>query len=199
VTTWIFEPGHTEIVFTARHMMVTLVRGAFKDVHGRLEFDWDSCLDSTFEGRVDAAGLWTGESSRDEHLRSADFFDTDNHPELAFSGRLTERLGDTHFKAVAEVTIRGKTREVHFDVAYQGSWETPFWEGEVNHGILRRIGFEGNTRVNRHDFGVSWQDELPGGGKVASDEIEVTLDVEAIALGDLEKTGAISYYRDDAA
>ncbi|MGH2961020.1 MAG: YceI family protein [Solirubrobacterales bacterium] len=193
---WIFEPGHTAIVFRARHMMVTWVRGAFKDVHGRLEFDWDQCLEATFEGEVDTTKLWTGEPNRDAHLRSADFFDVESHPRLTFAGRLVERVGDTHFKAVADVTIRGSTRAVDFDVAYLGEWETPFWVGDENRGTMRRIGFEGRTRVNRHDFGVSWQDELPGGGRLVSDEIDVILDVEAIHEGDLERTGAIEHYRD---
>jgi polyisoprenoid-binding protein YceI len=195
MSTWIFEPGHTEIGFRARHMMVTWVRGLFKDIHGRLEFDWESCLEATFEGEADAAKLWTGEPERDAHLRSADFFDVENHPRIAFSGRLVQRTGDIDFKAAAEVTIRGIALPVEFDVAYVGQWETPFWVGEENRGTLRRIGFEGRTRVNRHDFGVSWQDELPGGGRVVSDEIEVVFDVEAIHQGDLEKTGAIEYYR----
>jgi hypothetical protein len=94
------------------------------------------------------------------------------------------------------VTIRGNTRPVEFDVAYLGEWQTPWWEGDENRGTMRRIGFEGRTTVNRHDFGVSWQDQLPGGGVVASDEIELVLDVEAIHEDDLEKTGAIAYYRD---
>lgn len=192
---WIFEPGHTAITFRARHMMVTWVRGAFKDVHGRLEFDWDECLESTFDGEVDTTKLWTGEPNRDAHLRSADFFDVESHPRLTFAGRLVERVGDTHFKAVADVTIRGTTRAVDFDVAYLGGWETPFWVGDENRGTMRRIGFEGRTRVNRHDFGVSWQDELPGGGRLVSDEIDVILDVEAIHEGDLERTGAIEHYR----
>ena len=71
MTSWIFEPGHTEAEFRARHMMVTWVRGLFKDIHGSLEFDWDSCLESTFSGRIDATKLWTGEPERDAHLRSA--------------------------------------------------------------------------------------------------------------------------------
>jgi polyisoprenoid-binding protein YceI len=195
MTIWIFEPGHTEIEFRARHMMVTWVRGLFKDVHGRLDFDWDDCLNSSFEGEVDAAGLWTGEPMRDEHLRGADFFDVRTHPRISFKGRLVERTGDTHFKAVADVTIRGTTRPVEFDVAYLGEWEAPFWVGDENRGTMRRIGFEGRTRVNRQDFGVSWQDQLPGGGRVASDEIDVILDVEAIHEGDLERTGAIEHYR----
>jgi len=196
MTTWMFEPGHTEVGFRARHMMVTWVRGLFKDIHGRLEFDWDHCLESTFEGEIDATKLWTCEPTRDEHLRSADFFDVANHPKINFSGRLTRRTGASTFKASAEVTIRGNTREVEFDVDYLGEWRTPWWEGDENRGTMRRIGFEGRTTINRHDFGVSWQDQVPDGGVVVSDEIDLVLDIEAIHEGDLEKTGAIAYYRD---
>jgi polyisoprenoid-binding protein YceI len=198
LSTWIFEPGHTEAEFRARHMMVTWVRGLFKDIHGRLEFDWERCLDSTFEGEIDATKLWTGEPDRDAHLRSADFFDVENHPTIVFSGRFTERTGDTHFKAEVELTIRGTTRTVPLEIAYLGQWKTPFWVGDENRGSMRRIGFEATTKINRHDFGVSWQDELPGGGVVASNEIELTLDVEAIALEDLERTGEIAYYPEAA-
>jgi polyisoprenoid-binding protein YceI len=92
------------------------------------------------------------------------------------------------------VTIRGHTRPVEFDVAYLGQWESPFWVGDDNRAAMRRIGFEGWTRVDRHQFGVSWQDELPGGGRVVGDDIDLVLDVEAIHRGDLERTGAIDYY-----
>jgi polyisoprenoid-binding protein YceI len=195
MTRWMLEPGHTEVGFRARHMMVTWVRGLFKDIHGELDFDWDTCLESTFRGTIDATKIWTGEQDRDAHLRSADFFDTDGHPEITFEGRFVERTGDTDFKAVANVTIRGTTLAVPLDVSYEGQWETPFWVGEENRGTLRRIGFLGRTAVNRQDFGVSWQDELPGGGRVVSDHISLVFDVEAIHEGDLETTGAIDYYR----
>ena len=82
------------------------------------------------------------------------------------------------------------------DIGYLGEWKTPFWVGDENRGELRRIGFEATAKIDRHDFGVSWQDEIPGGGVVVSNEIELVLDVEAIALEDLERTGAIEYYRD---
>jgi polyisoprenoid-binding protein YceI len=93
------------------------------------------------------------------------------------------------------VTIRGTTRPVPLDVAYLGQWETPFWVGDENRGTMRRIGFEATTRLNRHDFGVSWQDSLPLGGVVVSNEIDVAIDVEAINRDDLERTGAIEHYR----
>src|SRR2546421_5656140 len=139
MATWIIEPGHTEAEFRARHMMVTWVRGLFKDIHGSMQFDWDDCLESTFEGVIDATKLWTGEPTRDAHLRSAAFFDVENHPTITFDGRFTQRVGDISFKAVADVTIRGTTLPVPLDVDYLGAWETPFWVGEENRGTLRRI------------------------------------------------------------
>ncbi|MBV9309355.1 MAG: YceI family protein [Solirubrobacterales bacterium] len=196
MSTWIFEPGHTEAEFRARHMMVTWVRGLFKDIHGRLELDIDRPLEATFEGDIDASAIWTGEPTRDQHLRSADFFDVENHPKITFNGWFTERVGSTAFKAQVALTIRGNTREVPLDIDYLGEWRTPFWVGDENRGELRRIGFAARADINRIDFGVSWQDELPGGGVVASNDIGLALDAEAILLDDLEHTGAIEYYRD---
>jgi polyisoprenoid-binding protein YceI len=195
IPSWTFEPGHTEAGFRARHMMVTWVHGLFKDVHGQLLLDWGDPLTGSFSGRIDATKLWTGEPERDAHLRSADFFDVENHPEITFAGRLSERTGDIDFKAQADLTMRGATRPVVMDVAYLGRWKTPFWVGDENKGLLTRIGFEAKARINRHDFGVSWQDEIPGGGVAVSNEIELTMDIEAILDADLEATGAIDYYR----
>ena len=174
------------------------MRGLFKDIHGRMEFDWQSCLDTTFSGEIDATKLWTGEAERDAHLRSADFFDVESHPAIRFQGRLTDRTGDTHFKAEADLTIRGTTQTVPLDVAYLGEWNTPFWVGDENRGDMKRAGWEATGRLDRHAFGVSWQDELPDGGLVVSDEIEIDLDIEVIALEDLKRTGAIEYYPDAA-
>jgi polyisoprenoid-binding protein YceI len=189
LTSWSFEPGHTAAVFTARHMMVTKVTGAFKDVHGRVEWDFPSCMATKFEGVIEAGRLWTGEPTRDAHLRSADFCDVENHPEIRFAGRFIERLGDIDFKAVAELTIRGETEEVGLDVSYLGQWTTPYWEGEVNLGEMTRIGFSLAGRVNRHDWGVSWNDELPGGGVVVSNWVDLAIDVEAIRDDDLRTVG----------
>jgi polyisoprenoid-binding protein YceI len=110
MSTWIFEPGHTEAEFRARHMMVTWVRGLFKDIHGRLELEWDRCLHATFQGEIDATGLWTGDPDRDAHLRSADFFDVENHPRISFSGRFTERTAETAFKGESSVASRTSGR-----------------------------------------------------------------------------------------
>lgn len=178
-------------------MMVTWVRGLFKDIHGHVEIDFDNPLASTFVGQIDATRVWTGEPTRDAHLRSADFLDVGNHPLITFEGRCTERVGHSNFRATADLTIRGITRPVALDVAYLGQWESPFWVGDENKGTMRRIGFEARTTINRHDFGVSWQDHLPRDGLVVSNHVEIVVDVEGIHLGDLEATGAIRYYRRD--
>jgi polyisoprenoid-binding protein YceI len=189
MATWSFEPGHTEAEFRARHMMVTWVRGLFKDIHGHIEFDGADPVASAFTGEIDATKLWTGEPYRDEHLRSSDFFDVERHPAISFDGRFTDGVGPNHYKALARLTIRGNTEEVPLDVSYLGGWETPYWVGDENRGSLHRIGFEATTVVNRHDFGVSWQDEIPAGGVVVSDEIKLTLDIEAIRDEDLVRVG----------
>jgi len=194
MSTWIFEPGHTGAEFRARHMMVTWVRGLFKDIHGQIELDWDRSLEATFAGEINAARIWTGEPQRDTHLRSADFLDVANHPKISFAGRLSERTGATTFEGEVELTIRGVTHAVPLAIVFLGEWRTPFWVGEENKGELRRIGFEATTKLNRHDFGVSWQDRIPGGGVVVGNEIGLVLDVEAILLDDLERTRAIEYY-----
>ena len=195
VTRCTFEPGHTAAEFRARHMMITWVRGLFPDIHGSLEFDRDNWMLTSFEGVIEAARLWTGEPNRDAHLRSADFLDVEHHPQITFKGRLTELLGATQGRASTNLTIRGVTRPVTLDVIYQGEWETPFWVGDENKGMLRRIGFSASTRINRHDFGVSWQGQLPGGGIVVSNDVLINIDAEAILDEDLERTGAIEYYR----
>jgi polyisoprenoid-binding protein YceI len=189
------EPGHTEAEFKARHMMVTWVRGLFKDIHGTLDFEWDRPLDATFEGVIDVRKIWTGEPTRDAHLRSADFFDVEHYPMITFSGGCAERTGDMSFTAQVDLTIRDVTRTVELDVTYLGQWETRFWEGDVDRGSMRRVGFAARTTIDRHDFGVSWQDNLPGNGVVVSNKVSVALDVEAINLEDLERTGAIASYR----
>ena len=192
--TWNLDTAHTRLGFAAKHAMVTTVRGAFLDFEGSLTIDGEQPDASSAEVVIQAASFDSGNAQRDGHVRSADFLDVENHPRITFNGRFTERTGGTTFNGEVDLTIRGVTRTVPLDIVSLGEWKTPFWVGDENKGELHRIGFEATATINRHDFGVSWQDELPGGGVVVSNEIELTLDVEAILLDDLERTGAIEYY-----
>jgi len=177
---WFFEPGHTSAEFCARHMMVTCVRGHFKNVHGSLIFDENDPEAASVDVVIDARGLWTGEPQRDDHLRSPDFLDVERHPEIRFRGKVAARVGATEFKMKGDLTIRGVVRPVVLDVRALGTWATPWWEGNVDKGPKLRAGFLATTSINRHDFGVSWNSPLDRGGVVVGDEIGITIDAEAI-------------------
>jgi len=177
---WSFEPGHTAAEFCARHMMVSYVRGHFKNVHGLLEFDPENPRDSSVEVTIDTRGLWTGDPQRDAHLRSADFLDVEHFPEITFRGNQVEVIGANDYGLTGDLTIRGVTRKATLDVEYLGQWQTPWWEDGVNKGPKTRAGFVAKTTINRHDFGVSWNDVMDKGGVLVSDTVEITIDVEAI-------------------
>ncbi|MFF9641775.1 YceI family protein [Kitasatospora aureofaciens] len=177
---WFFEPGHTAAEFSARHMMVTYVRGQFKNVHGFLEIDPDDPEKAQVEATIDATQVYTGQPDRDTHLRSADFFDAERFPTWTFTGSRIRQVSANDFEVTGELTIRGVTRSVTFDVTYLGQWDTPWWEGDRDLGTRRRAGFLARSRINRHDFGVSWNDVVDRGGVVVGDMVDVTVDVEAV-------------------
>ena len=177
---WDFEPGHTAAEFCSRHMMITWVRGAFKNVQGTLEFDPNNPQDSSVEATIYAASIWTGDADRDAHLRSPDFLDAEAHPNITFKGDQVEVVGEHDFRVTGDSKIRGVTRSVTLRVRYLGQWKTPWWEDGEDKGPKVRAGFVAETEINRHDFGVSWNGELEEGGAVVGDRLLLTIDAEAI-------------------
>jgi polyisoprenoid-binding protein YceI len=177
---WFFEPGHTSAEFSARHMMVTYVRGHFKNIHGVLVYDPANPEACSVEIKIDAAGLWTGDPERDAHLRSADFLDVEHHPEIRFKSDKVEILGANDAAMSGKLTIRGTTRVVTLRVHYLGQWQTPWWEDGVDKGPKTRAGFIATTVIDRFDFGVSWNAALENGGIVVGRTIDITIDAEAI-------------------
>lgn len=184
--TWILEPGHTAAEFVARHMMVTKVRGRFSDIHGRIELDPDDLTRGTVETRIDVTTLHTGEEARDAHLRSEDFLHVEEHPEMRYRGQVEKALGCGEFRVAGELTLRGVTREVPLHARLLGGWDTPYWEEGEDRGPIRRLGFQATASIDRQDFGVSWNGSLDRGGVVVSDEVEITLDAEALESGVVE-------------
>jgi polyisoprenoid-binding protein YceI len=180
---WIFEPGHTAAEFCARHMMVTYVRGHFKNIRGVLVFDPANPRASSVEVTIDAAGIWTGEPDRDAHLRSADFLDVEHYPEITFKGDKVELIGASDADLTGDLTIRGVTRAATLRVHYLGQWQTPWWEDGMDKGPKTRAGFLATTLINRLDFGVSWNAPLDNQGFVVGHAIEITIDAEAILEG----------------
>lgn len=177
---WIFEPGHTAAEFCARHMMVTWVRGHFKNIHGTLFFDPANPRAASVDVTIDANGIWSGEPDRDAHLRSADFLDAENYSQILFKGNEVELIGANEARLTGELTVRGVTRKVPLSVRYLGQWQTPWWEGGIDKGPKTRAGFMVTTTINRLDFGVSWNAPLEKHGVVVGNTVEITIDAEAI-------------------
>lgn len=185
---WIFEPGHSAAEFAVRHMMVSHMRGLFKNVHGSLDFDPDNPADAAaVEATIAAAGIWTGDDERDSHLKSADFLDVEHYPDIVFKSRAVHFTGEADFKVTGDLSLRGVIRPVVLAAHYLGRWQCPYWEGDRDLGPTTRIGFTATTTINRHDFGVSWNAPLGGGGMVVGDEVAITLDVEAILESDMQR------------
>jgi polyisoprenoid-binding protein YceI len=185
---WIFEPGHSAAGFAVRHMMVSHMRGLFKNVHGSIDFDPDNPAGAAaVEAEINAAGIWTGDDARDAHLRGPDFLDVEKYPTIAFSSREVRRVGETDFKVSGDLGICGVARPVIMDARYLGRWQCPYWEGGKDLGPVTRVGFVAATTFNRHDFGVSWNAPMDKGGVVVGEEVAITLDVEAILESDMNR------------
>ena len=192
MTKWIFEPGHSAAEFAVRHMMISHMRGLFKNVHGRIDFDPDKPADAAaVEATIHAAGIWTGDDERDAHLRGPDFLNVEKHPDIAFRSTEVRCVGEADFNVMGELTLCGVTRPVVLATHYLGRWQCPYWEGDKDLGPTTRIGFVATTAINRHHFGVSWNAPLDRGGMVVGDEVAITLDVEAIIESDMQRIAGI--------
>jgi polyisoprenoid-binding protein YceI len=161
-------------------MMVSWVRGSFKNVSGKLEFDPSDPRKLAVETTIDAATCWTGVQMRDDHLRSADFLHCERYPQIRFVSTGASLTGPVDYAVAGDLTIRDVTRPVALRVRYLGTWQTSWWEDGVDKGPKTRAGFVARTRIDRYDFGVNWNDQLPDGGVVVSRQIDIVIDVEAI-------------------
>ena len=176
---WVLNEAHTAAEFCVRHMMITYVRGHFKNIGGSLEFDAARPEDARVEVRIAASTLWSGEPERDEHLRSEDFLHVERHPTIDFRSTKVEPVARNEYRVTGDLAIRGVTRPVTLDVRYLGQCRSPFDD--------TRAGFTATARINRHDFGVSWNADLQDTGVVVGDDVLITLDIEAEAVE--EKSG----------
>jgi polyisoprenoid-binding protein YceI len=189
---WIFEPGHSAAEFAVRHMMVSHMRGLFKNVHGSIDFDPDNPAEAAaVEATINAAGIWTGDDERDAHLRGADFLKVETYPDIIFRSTEVRCAGEADFRVAGDLTLCGVTRPVVLATHFLGRWQCPYWEGGRDLGPTIRIGFVATTAINRHHFGVSWNAPMDKGGMVVGEEVAITLDVEAIAESDMLRIAGI--------
>jgi polyisoprenoid-binding protein YceI len=173
--TWIIDPSHSEVEFMVRHMMISKVRGRFRQFDGTIVIA-ERPEDSRVEVFIEAASIDTRDATRDDHLRSADFLDVEHYPEIKFTST-SLRPGDIgHWDMTGDLTVRDVTRQVLLGVEFSGATVDPW-------GNLRS-GFDASTRIDRDQFGITWNQALEAGGFLVGKEILVEIDVEAIHQND---------------
>jgi len=172
-TQWQIDPAHSAAHFSVRHLMISNVRGEFGKVSGNVVLDPSDLTKSTVEVIVDATTIDTREPQRDEHLRSADFLDVANHPSITFRSKQITAAGAGRFKVTGDLTIRGVTRTVTFDVDGPTPPVKDPW-GNV------RAGVSATAKINRKDFGLVWNALTEAGGVVVGDEVSITFEAELV-------------------
>jgi polyisoprenoid-binding protein YceI len=172
-STWTIDASHSHVEFAVKHMMVSTVKGRFKDFSGRLNIDEANPENSTIEATIEVASVDTGAEQRDAHLRSDDFFNAERFPVIAFRSTKIERADNAPtWRMTGDLTIRDVTKPVVLDVEFEGRGRDAYG-GE-------RAGFTAKTTINRKDFGVNWNGVIEAGGVVVSDTVKVSLNIEAV-------------------
>lgn len=171
-TNWSIDPVHSSIDFSIRHMMIAKVKGTFDTFEAKVEADPEDLTSANIEFSVDLASVDTRSKDRDDHLRSADFFDVENHPKMTFKSSQIEKIGDGEYKVSGDLTIRNVTRQESFTVSYEGSGTDP-WGNE-------RVGFSGEGNLTRSNYELTWNAALETGGVLVGDEVKISFEIQAL-------------------
>ena len=169
---WTVDPAHSSAAFEVKHMMISTVRGLFREYDGRLEAAEDDPSNSRVEGSAKTASIDTGNADRDAHLRSPEFFDAERYPEIRFASTRIEHVEGGTYRVFGDLTIKDTTREVEFQASVEGAGEDP-WGQE-------RVGIRVRGTVNRTDFGLTWNQPLARGGMLVGETVSVLVDVSAV-------------------
>jgi polyisoprenoid-binding protein YceI len=171
---WVLDPDHSVASFAIRHMMVAFVRGQFNKLSGTIRLDPEEPARSSFEATIEVGSLLTGVKKRDLDLLGGNFFDSARFPSITFRSTAVEPTGANRPRVTGDLTIRGITRPVVLDAEYSGPVESPY--GETT------MGFEATARVNREDFGITWNVQMEKGGVMVGREVRIALDLEGDLL-----------------
>ncbi len=160
------DAAHTQVGFSVKHMVIATVRGYFREFSGTVFYDEKDIAKSTISGKIKVSSINTDNEKRDEHLRSADFFNAEQYPDITYVSKKIVKQ-DKGLAAIGDLTIRGVTKEIRLDFSVTGKITDP-WGNE-------RVGVEASGKINRQDFGVSWSKTMDNGGLVVSDEVKLEL------------------------
>ncbi|NNJ09850.1 YceI family protein [Chloroflexales bacterium ZM16-3] len=169
---WIIDPSHSQVAFSARHMMLSKVRGRFDRFGGAVEFNEQTPVNSTVNVSIEADSIDTRDEKRDGHLKSPDFLDVANFPAISFVSKKIEVVDDTHGKIIGDLTIRGVTNEVVLETEYNGQSKSPWGTTSA--------GFSAEAKISRVDWGLTWNVALETGGVLVGDEITISIELEVV-------------------
>jgi polyisoprenoid-binding protein YceI len=169
---WHIDQSHSEIQFSAKHLMISTVRGRFTTFTGTVDADESNPTAAKVDVQIDASSLVTGDEKRDGHLRSPDFLDVEQFPYLTFKSTRVEQIDESHGKLIGNLTIRDVTKEVVLDVEYAGQAKTPWGTTSA--------GFSAQTKINRKDWGLNWNVALESGGWLVGDTITISIELELV-------------------
>src|SRR5712692_9557709 len=174
---WSVDPMHTQVEFSAKHMGIMTVKGAFTGLSTEITFNEDDFTASSVEATIDASTLSTHDEQRDGHLKSPDFLDVEQFPAIGFKSTRIEHAAHDQYKMTGDLTIRGVTRPVSLDVVYSGQAKDPM--GNMH------AGFSAYTTINRKDWGLNWNMALETGGLLVGEDVKLALEVEAVKAAEV--------------
>jgi len=172
MTKWIIDPDHSGAAFSVRHMMIANVRGQFCKVEGTVYFDPLNITDASIELSIDASSIFTGIQKRDDHLKSADFFDVDKYPAISFTSTRIHSVNGNKAQVTGDLTIHGITRQITVSVEFSGPVNDPLGDGSS-------MGFAVSAIINREDYGIMWNQPMANNGIMVSREVQLFIDLEA--------------------
>lgn len=171
-TKWVLDPTHSELTFKVKHLMITNVKGEFREFNAEVTTTGDSFNASSIKLTAATASVFTNNTDRDAHLRSGDFFDAEKYPELSFEGKSLEHVSDDTFVLKGALTIKGVSHDVALDVEFGGINKDP-WGNQ-------KAGFSLSGKINRKDWGLNWNAALETGGVLVSDEVKINAEVQFV-------------------
>ena len=176
VSAYAIDASHSRMGFVVRHMGFSKVRGSFEQFEGTVRMEPGDLSTLEAEATAQTASITTNEAKRDDHLRSADFFEVETYPTLTFASTGVKNITDDSFTLVGDLTMHGVTRSVELDARFLGEGQDP-WGGT-------RVGFEAETTINRKDFGLNWNSVLEAGGVLVSEDVKIVLEIQAVEQQD---------------
>ncbi|WP_028393572.1 YceI family protein [Bacillus cihuensis] len=171
-TKWAIDVSHSEVAFSVKHMMISKVKGSFNQFDAAIEADPADLTTANITFTVDVASVDTRSEDRDNHLRSADFFDVETYPTLTVTSKKITKTGDNEYELTGDVSLHGVTREETFQVTFEGEAKDP-WGND-------KAGFSGSGKVKRSDYGLTWNTALETGGVLVGDQITLNFDIQAV-------------------